>query len=124
MNDIELKRNLNSNTFDWRFVMGDVSVVNGVQALRNSVIHAVMLKYDELEQELYKNKGSRVHEFIRAKPSKTILDYMAEAIKAAVKELPGVYDATVTIQTDSVSKAISDITIIKDDGSEVIIGAF
>lgn len=124
MNDIELIRNRNGKTFDWHFINGDINVVNGDNALRNSVIHAVLLKYGELQQEIYKNKGSRVHEFIRAKPSKTMLDYMAEAIKAAIKELPGVYDAKVIVVTDNISKAISDITVIKNDGSEVIIGAF
>lgn len=123
MKDIELIKNRYKDTYDWHFVNGDLSVVNGVTALRNSVIHAVMLRYNELNQEIYKGKGSTVHQYIKAKPSQTMLDYMKESVIATVKELDGVYDATVTVESDNVSKAITNITITKTDGTEVIIGA-
>ena len=122
MKDIELTPN-GDGTYDWRFVGGDVSTVNGVASLRNSIIHALRLKYGELGQELYSMKGSMLHTFGKMKGSSTNMDYLRETIVASIKELEGVYDARVTVESNGIDKIISNITIIKENGDEVIIGA-
>lgn len=122
MKDIELVRS-GVGTYDWRFSMGDLSVVNGIIALRNSVIHAVLLHLGELSQEVYKNKGSLAYSYAKAKDTETNRKYIEESLTATIKEVDGVYDAKVKVETKNAYTLVSEVTITRNNGDEVVIGA-
>ena len=124
MDDISLTHNIEEDNYDWTFNAGDVEIVRGDSALVNSVIHSVLLKPDELLQEIYQDKGCDAHDLIKSTASQSNQTFIEERIITTCKEITGVTDATCNITFTDENFAISELTIIKDDGEEVKINEF
>lgn len=124
MEDIALTHIVEEDTYDWTFTAGDVENVRGDSALVNSVIHSVLLKQDELLQEVYQGKGCDAHDLIKSTASQSNQIFLEERIIATCKEITGVIDATCSVTCTDENFAITEITIIKDDGEEVSINEF
>lgn len=117
INDIQLKPT-EDGTFDWNFIGNDIENVNGNQRLLSAVVHAVLLRKNELEQNVYSDKGCTAHEYQKLLATPENLDKVAQAIRAEIVNVPGVSDASVEMK-DMVT--IHRIVILKNDGKEVMI---
>lgn len=122
MKDIQLVSNGNG-VYDWNFVDNDLCVVNGNQRLLSAVLHAVLLHQNELDQELYMNKGCLAHDYVKELATESNIEKISDIIRTTIKEIYGVTDCTVNLNNNEGLIAISQITIQKDDGKEVIINA-
>ena len=119
-NDIELKNNGNG-TFDWKFLLDDVSDVRGNARLRSNVIHAILLRPYELEQEFYAFEGCVAWDYINDKRVDHVLTLLAEGMRLSAQKIDGVKDATVELNTRGGYNVVSSILLFKDDGTEVLI---
>ena len=122
MKDIMLT-NTGDGTYDWTFKDNDLEVVNGVLDLRNQVIHAVLLKRDELSSSIYKDKGSSLEDYVKMKNSEKNKELVKNSLEATVNEIDGVYASNITIDIVDGQLLVADVTLIRDDGREVDIGA-
>lgn len=122
MKDIMLT-NTGDGTYDWTFTDNDLEIVNGVTGLRNQVIHAVLLKRDELSSSIYKDKGSSLEDYVKMKNSERNKELLRNSLEATVNEIDGVYASNITIDIVDGQLLVADVTLIRDDGREVDIGA-
>lgn len=119
MNDIMLKNN-NDGTFDWMFDNNDLQDVVGVQQTVTSVIHAIMLRKNELIQEIYQNKGCSIHDYVRAIHGENTKKFMEDSIIESCREVDGVHDANVTLITEDDDYQYGvQLTVERDDGRVV-----
>ena len=124
MQDIELNKT-DDNTYDWTFNATDLQTVQGNRQLHTACIHAVLLKPNELLQEIYNDKGCTAHDMIRASATYTNKVFIEESIITSCKDLYGVYDATCTVELDSENGiGITELTLITSQGEEVLINDF
>ena len=122
MKDINLT-NTGNGTYDWTFKDNDLEVVNGVLDLRNQVIHALLLKRDELRVSVYEGKGSFLEDYVKMKNSEKNKELVKNSLEATVNEIDGVYASNITIDIVDGQLLVADVTLIRDDGREVNIGA-
>ena len=122
MKDIALTSN-GDGTYDWTFKNNDLEVVNGVLDLRNQVIHAVLLRRDELDAGIYTGKGSVLEDYVKMKDSEKNKELVKNSLEATVNEIDGVYASNVTVDVVDGQLLVADVTLIRDDGREVNIGA-
>lgn len=122
MKDITLT-NTGDGTYDWTFTDNDVEVVNGVTGLRNQVIHAVLLRRDELDAGIYTGKGSFLDDYVKMKNSEKNKELVKNSLEATINEIDGVYASNITIDIVDGQLLVADVTLIRDDGREVDIGA-
>jgi len=122
MKDIMLT-NTGSGTYDWTFTDNDVDVVNGVTGLRNQVIHALLLRRDELRASVYEGKGSFLDDYVKMKNSEQNKELVRNSLEAAVNEIDGVYASNISIDIVDGQLLVADVTLIRDDGREVSLGA-
>ena len=122
MKDITLT-NTGSGTYDWTFKDNDLEVVNGVLDLRNQVIHALLLKRDELRASVYEGKGSFLEDYVKMKNSEKNKELVKNSLEATVNEIDGVYASNITIDIQDGQLLIANVTLIREDGREVDIGA-
>lgn len=122
MKDIMLT-NTGDGTYDWTFTDNDLEIVNGVTGLRNQVIHAVLLKRDELSSSIYKDKGSSLEDYVKMKNSERNKELLRNSLEATVNEIDGVYASNITIDIQDGQLLIANVTLIREDGREVDIGA-
>jgi hypothetical protein len=122
MKDI-LLTNSGDGTYDWNFTDNDLEIVNGVTGLRNQVIHAVLLKRDELDAGIYREKGSFLEDYVKMKNSERNKELLRNCLEAAVNEIDGVYASKITVDIVDGQLLVADVTLIRDDGREVNIGA-
>ena len=122
MKDINLT-NTGDGTYDWTFKDNDLEVVNGVLDLRNQVIHALLLKRDELRASVYDGKGSFLEDYVKMKNSEKNKELVKNSLEATVNEISGVYASNITIDIQEGQLLIANVTLIRDDGREVDIGA-
>lgn len=121
MKDIALTSN-GDGTYDWTFKDNDLEVVNGVTGLRNQVIHAVLLRRDELNAGIYKEKGSFLDDYVKMKNSEKNKELVKNSLEATINEISGVYASNITIDIVDGQLLIANVTLIRDDGREVNIG--
>ena len=121
MKDITLT-NTGNGTYDWTFKDNDLEVVNGVTGLRNQVIHAVLLRRDELNAGIYKEKGSFLDDYVKMKNSEKNKELVKNSLEATINEIDGVYASNITIDIQDGQLLIANVTLIRDDGREVNIG--
>ena len=121
MKDITLT-NTGNGTYDWTFKDNDLEVVNGVTGLRNQVIHAVLLRRDELNAGIYKEKGSFLEDYVKMKNSEKNKELVKNSLEATINEISGVYASNITIDIVDGQLLIANVTLIRDDGREVNIG--
>ena len=121
MKDITLT-NTGNGTYDWTFTDNDLEVVNGVTGLRNQVIHAVLLRRDELNAGIYKEKGSFLEDYVKMKNSEKNKELVKNSLEATINEIEGVYASNITIDIVDGQLLIANVTLIRDDGREVNIG--
>ena len=121
MKDITLT-NTGNGTYDWTFKDNDLEVVNGVTGLRNQVIHAVLLRRDELNAGIYKEKGSFLEDYVKMKNSEKNKELVKNSLEATTNEIDGVYASNITIDIQDGQLLIANVTLIRDDGREVNIG--
>jgi len=121
MKDIALTSN-GDGTYDWTFKNNDLKVVNGVTGLRNQVIHAVLLRRDELNAGIYKEKGSFLEDYVKMKNSEKNKELVKNSLEATINEINGVYASNITIDIVDGQLLIANVTLIRDDGREVNIG--
>lgn len=121
MKDITLTSN-GDGTYDWTFTDNDLEVVNGVTGLRNQVIHAVLLRRDELNAGIYKEKGSFLEDYVKMKNSEKNKELVKNSLEATINEISGVYASNITIDIVDGQLLIANVTLIRDDGREVNIG--
>lgn len=122
MKDIKLT-NTGDGTYDWTFKNNDLEVVNGVLDLRNQVIHAVLLRRDELDAGIYTGKGSSLEDYVKMKNSEKNKELVKNSLEATVNEIDGVYASNITIDIQDGQLLIANVTLIREDGREVDIGA-
>lgn len=122
MKDIKLT-NTGDGTYDWTFKNNDLEVVNGVTGLRNQVIHAVLLRRDELDAGIYTGKGSSLEGYVKMKNSEKNKELVKNSLEATVNEIDGVYASNITVDVVDGQLLVADVTLIRDDGREVNIGA-
>lgn len=122
MKDIKLT-NTGNGTYDWTFKDNDLEVVNGVLDLRNQVIHALLLKRDELRASVYEGKGSFLEDYVKMKNSEKNKELVKNSLEATINEISGVYASNITIDVVDGQLLVADVTLIRDDGREVNIGA-
>ena len=122
MKDINLT-NTGSGTYDWTFKDNNLEVVNGVLDLRNQVIHALLLKRDELRVSVYEGKGSFLEDYVKMKNSEKNKELVKNSLEATVNEIDGVYASNITIDIQNGQLLIANVTLIREDGREVDIGA-
>jgi molybdopterin-binding protein len=122
MKDI-LLTNSGDGTYDWNFTDNDLEIVNGVTGLRNQVIHAVLLKRDELDAGIYREKGSFLEDYVKMKNSERNKELLRNSLEATVNEIDGVYASNISIDIVDGQLLVADVTLIRDDGREVNIGA-
>ena len=122
MKDITLT-NTGNGTYDWTFKDNDLEVVNGVLDLRNQVIHALLLKRDELRVSVYEGKGSFLEDYVKMKNSEKNKELVKNSLEATVNEIDGVYASNITVDVVDGQLLVADVTLIRDDGREVNIGA-
>lgn len=122
MKDINLT-NTGNGTYDWTFKDNDLEVVNGVLDLRNQVIHALLLKRDELRASVYEGKGSFLEDYVKMKNSEKNKELVKNSLEATVNEIDGVYASNITVDVVDGQLLVADVTLIRDDGREVDIGA-
>jgi molybdopterin-binding protein len=122
MKDI-LLTNSGDGTYDWTFTDNDLEIVNGVTGLRNQVIHAVLLKRDELDAGIYREKGSFLEDYVKMKNSERNKELLRNSLEATVNEIDGVYASKITVDIVDGQLLVADVTLIRDDGREVNIGA-
>ena len=122
MKDIKLT-NTGDGTYDWTFKDNDLEVVNGVLDLRNQVIHALLLKRDELRASVYDGKGSFLEDYVKMKNSEKNKELVKNSLEATINEISGVYASNITIDIVDGQLLIANVTLIRDDGREVDIGA-
>lgn len=122
MKDIALTSN-GDGTYDWTFKNNDLEVVNGVLDLRNQVIHAVLLRRDELDAGIYTGKGSVLEDYVKMKDSEKNKELVKNSLEATVNEISGVYASNITIDIQDGQLLIANVTLIREDGREVNIGA-
>ena len=121
MKDITLT-NTGNGTYDWTFTDNDLEVVNGVTGLRNQVIHAVLLRRDELNAGIYREKGSFLDDYVKMKNSEKNKELVKNSLEATINEIDGVYASNITIDIQDGQLLIANVTLIRDDGREVNIG--
>ena len=122
MKDIKLT-NTGDGTYDWTFKDNDLEVVNGVTGIRNQVIHALLLKRDELRASVYDGKGSFLEDYVKMKNSEKNKELVKNSLEATVNEISGVYASNITIDIQEGQLLIANVTLIREDGREVDIGA-
>lgn len=122
MKDIKLT-NTGNGTYDWTFKDNDLEVVNGVLDLRNQVIHALLLKRDELRASVYEGKGSFLEDYVKMKNSEKNKELVKNSLEATINEISGVYASNITVDVVDGQLLLADVTLIRDDGREVNIGA-
>lgn len=122
MKDINLT-NTGDGTYDWTFKDNDLEVVNGVLDLRNQVIHALLLKRDELRASVYDGKGSFLEDYVKMKNSEKNKELVKNSLEATINEISGVYASNITIDIQDGQLLIANVTLIREDGREVDIGA-
>ena len=122
MKDIKLT-NTGDGTYDWTFKNNDLEVVNGVTGLRNQVIHALLLKRDELRASVYEGKGSFLEDYVKMKNSEKNKELVKNSLEATVNEIDGVYASNVTVDVVDGQLLVADVVLVRDDGREVDIGA-
>ena len=122
MKDIKLT-NTGDGTYDWTFKDNDLEVVNGVTGIRNQVIHAVLLRRDELDAGIYDGKGSFLEDYVKMKNSEKNKELVKNSLEATINEISGVYASNITIDIQDGQLLIANVTLIRDDGLEVNIGA-
>ena len=122
MKDIMLT-NTGDGTYDWTFTDNDLEIVNGVTGLRNQVIHAVLLKRDELRASVYEGKGSFLEDYVKMKNSERNKELVKNSLEATINEIDGVYASNITIDIQDGQLLIANVTLIREDGREVDIGA-
>lgn len=122
MNDIELVKS-SEGAYDWNFNGVDSVNVEGPRRYRSAVIHAIMLREEELSQSVYTEKGSTLHSLLKAKNCESINNYIRECIIGACTTIDGVSNASCTITREDNRIRISDIKLVLDDGREVNVGA-
>lgn len=122
MKDIKLT-NTGNGTYDWTFKDNDLEVVNGVLDLRNQVIHALLLKRDELRASVYEGKGSFLEDYVKMKNSEKNKELVKNSLEATINEISGVYASNITVDVVDGQLLVADVTLIRDDGREVNIGA-
>ena len=122
MKDIALTSN-GDGTYDWTFKNNDLEVVNGVLDLHNQVIHAVLLRRDELDACIYTGKGSVLEDYVKMKDSEKNKELVKNSLEATVNEIGGVYASNITIDIQDGQLLIANVTLIREDGREVDIGA-
>ena len=122
MKDIALTSN-GDGTYDWTFKNNDLEVVNGVLDLRNQVIHAVLLRRDELDAGSYTGKGSVLEDYVKMKDSEKNKELLKNSLEATVNEISGVYASNITVDVVDGQLLVADVVLVRDDGREVDIGA-
>ena len=122
MKDIALTSN-GDGTYDWTFKNNDLEVVNGVLDLRNQVIHAVLLRRDELDAGIYTGKGSVLEDYVKMKNSEKNKELLKNSLEATVNEISGVYASNITVDVVDGQLLVADVVLVRDDGREVDIGA-
>lgn len=122
MNDIQLIHNTTGDGYDWNFKDGDISNVIGDQQIISSVTHTILLRQGELEQQVYKDKGSTAYNYSNMPNTELVRELVKSDVENLCKTIPEVYDAEAEIRQDESSITITRITITKNNGGVLHIG--
>lgn len=118
LKDIHLTQSPN-NCYDWTFDRGDLRIDIGNSQLKDAVTHALLLHMNELNLLLYVDKGSNVQYYISNTAKTRNKEIVEEEIIRVCKQIRGVNDARTDITFEEKGLQIRNITLVKDDGSEV-----
>lgn len=120
MNDIKLSHN-GDGTYDWSFTTTDVENVTGARQTISSVIHAIMLRYDELIQAPYQDKGCHLHEYVKLPYTPELQSMLKDTTVQTATSIWNITDAEVTYIGETGRDYDITLTVKRDDGLEVII---
>lgn len=120
MGDIKLVHSGNGH-YDWNITVTGVETVTGADAVISKVKHALLLRENELKQELYENKGCNTSNLFKLKLTNETLDFINEYIKQVLIELPEIKEANVESESNSPGIVDTTLNLILDTGEEVVI---
>lgn len=107
--------------YDWSFNGVDVDTVIGNERIINAVKHSILLKYGELRQKLYQNKGSQLHYYIPCTNNDNNIEFIQEEIKVNCTSIDGISDAIVSVEAETLGIKIKELIVTRDDGREVVV---
>lgn len=120
MNDIKIRKNINKETYDWSFTPVDVEDITGLERIKNNVIHAVLLRYQELQQVFYQDAGCAAWDYIISKDSSINRTIISEMIRTAANRVENVQDAQVNFKWVDYYTFNAAMTLITDYGEAEI----
>ena len=129
MNDILLKPAAQVGCFDWTFNNSDIVNIIGDMQIKNAVLHAVFLKYNELEQAFYENKGNKAYNYINqiittddTKSNNQTQKIIETELKTVIEQINNVKTAEIKTEIKNNKILINKIKITKNDGGAFEIG--
>lgn len=115
MNDVQLQKTENG-TYDWVFDGDDLVSASVYERTRNMVRHSLLLRRNESETILYKEKGSEIYAFVKdAYNSETELLLHDEVVMTCLG-IDGIAFADVEISHSRDGGWGMKITVTRDDG--------
>lgn len=120
MNDILLVPSESQRgCYDLAFVSNDVFTVSGNSQLRNAVLHALLLRFGELDLVFYEDKGSYLGDYAKLTNTDSNRSIVVEEIRRVVGLVDGVMDAVVELDDSASGFVIRRLSVIRDTGVEV-----
>lgn len=84
--DVHLKSD-EYGRWDLDFFNGDIVYVDGLKSLENACVIAIMTRYNELHNPLYKDFGCRIHELIKENKSVMTEYKIKEFVQDTLKKM-------------------------------------
>ena len=115
MNDIQLTK-VSGNTFDWSFKDNDLENVIGYQQLISAITHTIFLKYGELEQIMYRDKGTNVHNYTGKACNEITAELIKNELEQQVEQIIGVENEDILIDHEEDMIFIKRIDVTTTNG--------
>ena len=119
--DVKIAPDQWNNKWDLQLEDGDFKIVTGQDSLRNAINLAIMTRYNELDNELYREFGCKIHELLKAKQSVVVrkkIAYYCENVLNEMRRIKRVNEVIVTDNKDNNPQRYGvffNITSINDD---------
>ena len=117
MKDIQLTQT--STGFDWNFQENDVITATGNSQIKSGIIHEILLRRGELEQEVYAERGSTLYEYAYVPHTERMNTMIEHIVIDACTHVDGVRDAQATVENSENGIVIKEINITKTDGGMI-----
>lgn len=119
MKDIQLKKNKDGDGYDWNFNGLDVETVIGEQQIINAVLHNIMLHNNELEMEIYADKGCSIYDHLPTINNSSSHKMLEEILLVSVNETEGVRESRIESKLEKDRLKIINLYVTLENGKEV-----